>query len=167
MSIQRTDPPLAGTEKDVLLSFADFLRETILFKLEGLDDDQLRQPHDPSGLTLLGMTKHLAYVERYWFQKVFLGNPVDDVWTPDDPDADWRIEADDTTAAIVDLYRQQIALSNRIVREHDLEEPARNAAPDMKGTQLRYILVHMIEETGRHCGHADLIREAIDGQTGE
>lgn len=167
MNDTRTDPPISGSEKDVLLGFANFLRETILFKLQGLDDEQVRRPHDPSGLTLLGMVKHLAYVERNWFQDTFLGQDAEYPWTDDDPDADWRVEPDESTDDIVNLYRQEIAISNRITSEHDLDTVATNVTPSHEGLQLRWILAHMIEETGRHAGHADLIREAIDGQVGE
>lgn len=164
----RTEPPIAGTEKEILLGFANFLRDTIVFKMEGLTDEEVRRPHHPSGLTLLGIAKHLAYVERSWFQRAFLGEEVEFPWTEEDPDADWRIEPHETTQDVIDLYRQEVAISNRIVNDHDLDEVIRSTLrPERAGMQLRWIVAHMIEETGRHCGHADLIREAIDGQTGE
>jgi uncharacterized damage-inducible protein DinB len=163
----RPEPPHAGTEKEMLLGFLDFLRATILWKADGLTDEELRRPHDPSGLTLLGLIKHLAYVERSWFQHRFLGAEVEFPWTKEDPDADWRIAPDDTTQAIRDLYRQEIDIANRVIAEHDLDAPARHVRPSHEGLQLRWIVTHMIEETARHCGHADFMREAIDGQTGE
>lgn len=167
MTDTRVDPPISGSEKEVLLGFADFLRQTILLKLDGLDDEQVRRAHQPSGLTLLGITKHLAYVERSWFQNTFLGEDVEFPWTEEDPDADWRIEPDETTEDIVTLYRREITISNRITAKHDLNDAARKVSPSHEGLQLRWILAHIIEETARHAGHADLIREAIDGQTGE
>lgn len=164
----RPEPPISGSEKDVLIGFLDFLRQTILWKADGLSDNELRRPHEPSGLTLLGTVKHLAYVERWWFQTMFLDADVAFPWTDDDPDADWRVEPDETTQAIRDLYRQEIEIANRIVAEHDLDETIRSTArPEREGMQLRWVVAHMIEETARHCGHADLIRQAIDGQTGE
>jgi len=164
----RPEPPISGSEKDVLVGFLNFLRETILWKADGLSDEELRRTHAPSSLTLLGIVKHLAYVERWWFQKMFLDADVDFPWTEEDPDADWRVEPHDTTQAIRALYRQECAIANRIVDEHDLDDTIRSTArPDREGMQLRWIVAHMIEETARHCGHADLIREAIDGQTGE
>jgi uncharacterized damage-inducible protein DinB len=163
----RPEPPHAGTEKDVQLGFLDFQRATILWKADGLNDEALRRPHAPSGLTLLGLVKHLAYVERWWFQRTFLGTEVPFPWTKDDPDADWRVEEDETTEAIRKLYRQEIAIANRIIADHDLDTPARYVTPSHAGLQLRWIVAHMIEETARHCGHADLMREAIDGQVGE
>lgn len=163
----RTDPPFAGTEKEVLQGFLGYLRDTILCKLDGLTDEELRRPHEPSGLTLLGMVKHLTDVEGSWFRETFLGEDFRTPWNPADPDADWRIESDDTTEGIIDLYRQEIAKSNLITAEHDLDKPAVNVTPSHEGLQLRWIVTHLIEETARHCGHADLIRESIDGATGE
>jgi len=163
----RPEPPLAGTEKEMLVGFLDFLRATILWKADGLSDEELRRPHEPSGLTLLGLIKHLAYVERSWFQRRFLGDDVEVPWTKEDPDADWRIEPGETTQAIRDLYQQEIDIANRVIAEHNLDAPARNVDPSREGLQLRWIVTHMIEETARHCGHADFMREAIDGQVGE
>jgi uncharacterized damage-inducible protein DinB len=163
----RIDPPFTGTENEILASFLTFLRETILYKASGLDDAQLRRPHEPSRLTLLGVVKHLAYVERYWFREVFTGEDVDFPWTEDDPDGDWRVEPGETTEEITALYRREIAEADRIIAKHEPGDLARNAGDRREGLHLRWILVHMIEETGRHAGHMDLIREAIDGQVGE
>lgn len=164
---QRTDPPSAGTEKDVLQGFLGYLRDTMLCKLDGLTDEELRRPHDPSGLTLLGMVKHLTDVESSWFRETFLGEQMLHSWDPTDPDKDWRIEQSDTTAAILDGYRAEIRKANEIVDAHPLDAVATSPRTGMEGLQLRWIVTHLIEETARHCGHADLIREAIDGQTGE
>lgn len=164
----RPEPPASGTDKEVLSGFLDFLRATILCKLEGLSDEQLRRPHDPSGLTLLGMVKHLADVERSWFREVFLGEDLSHLWDPDDPGKYWRIEQDETTKSVLAFYNAEVAGARQIVMEAELDAVA--AAPPsaaLHGLQLRWIVTHMIEETARHCGHADLIREAIDGQTGE
>jgi uncharacterized damage-inducible protein DinB len=164
----RSEPPIAGTEKDILIGFLNFLRDTIVFKMEGLTDEEVRRPHQTSGLTLLGMMKHLAYVERSWFQRTFLGEEIDVPFTEDDPDADWRIEPNESTQDIIDLYRQEIAISNRVIANHGLNEVIRSFhRPEREGMQLRWIVTHLIEETARHCGHADLMREAIDGQVGE
>ena len=163
----RIEPPIAGSEKEVLSGFLDFLRGTIVCKLNGLSEEQVRRPHDPSGLTLLGIVKHLADVERGWFREVFLGEDLAHLWDADDPGKYWRIEATDTTADIVASYDAEVARARQIVAETDLDTLAVAPAPDMEGLQLRWIVTHMIEETARHCGHADLIRESIDGQTGE
>ena len=114
------------------------------------------------------MTKHLAYVERSWFQRTFLGEEIDVPYTEDDPDADWRIQPDESTQDILNLYRHEIAISNGIIHNHDLDTVIRSThRPEREGMQLRWIVAHLIEETARQCGHADFMREAIDGQVGE
>lgn len=163
-TITRNDPPLAATEKEMLTSFLDFHQATLLQKVEGLSKEQATRSFVPSGITLLGMVKHLAYVERAWFRRVFMNEEVDDIWTEDDPDADWRIEPDETLEQIVTLYQDEVDRAREIVANADLDEQAR--IPSREHT-LRWILVHMIEETARHNGHADIFRELTDGQTGE
>lgn len=119
----------------------------------------------PSDMTLLGIVKHLAFVERGWFQGTFLGDAIETPWTTDDPDADFRIEPDETTQQIVDLYRAECEKSRAIVEAASLDDRAkRHGRTDYT---LRWIMAHMIEETARHNGHADLFRERIDGVTGE
>lgn len=164
---ERPEPPFAGPEKEVLSGFLDFLRGTILCKLDGLSDDDLRRPHDPSGMTLLGMVKHLADVERSWFREVFLGEDLSHLWDGDDPGKYWRIEPGETTDEILAFYNAEVARAREIVADADLDTLAGAPQESTPGLQLRWIVAHMIEETARHCGHADLIRESIDGQTGE
>lgn len=120
----------------------------------------------PSGLTLLGLVKHLAYVERSWFHEDFLGETIESPWTEDDPDAEFRIEPGETTEDILTLYQTEIASAREIVAAASLDDISRgkrnNPAPS-----LRWIVIHLIEETARHNGHIDLMREMIDGETGE
>lgn len=163
----RIDPPLDSDEKGMLLGYLNFLRRTLLMKCENVSDEDLRQPPSFTSMTLLGMVKHLAYVERWWIQHVFLGTQVRFPWTDDDPDADWRVEPDETTDDVLSLYRQEISATDDIISVHELSEKATNARPGDETKTLRWIVVHLIEETGRHCGHADLMRESIDGVTGE
>jgi uncharacterized damage-inducible protein DinB len=161
----RPEPPHAGSEAETLSGFLDFQRATLLWKLEGLDDEQLRRAMVPSGTSLLGIVKHLAYVERSWFQRVWAGQEVSFPWTEEDPDADWRIEPDETTADVLALYDGECARSREIVAAaSDLGETAK-ARWGM--VSRRWILTHMIEETARHVGHADILREQLDGATGE
>jgi uncharacterized damage-inducible protein DinB len=164
---ERVEPPVAGTEKEMLSGFLDFLRGTIVCKLEGLSDADLRRPHQPSGLTLLGIVKHLADVERGWFREVFAGEARGGPGDTGDPDRSWHIDPGETTADVLALYASEVAKARDIVRKADMDAIAAAPGPDMVGVQLRWIVTHMIEETGRHCGHADLIRESIDGETGE
>lgn len=168
----RIDPPETGTELEQLTRYLDFQRETILLKAAGLDQEQLAQPHPPSTLTLGGLLNHLALVEDSWFRVRFAGLPDDDLWAGHDWDADPDYEL--RTAAEVEpdelrrRYEQACARSREVVAAaRDLDQlsvqPRGNGAP----FQLRWVLLHLIEETARHAGHADLLREAIDGTVGE
>lgn len=160
----RQDPPLAADEKTMLEAFLDYHRATLLMKVSGVSDDDLRRKPTVSSMTLLGLVKHIAYVERWWFQAVFAGQEVEFPWSDDDPDGDWRVEPDDTTEGIIELYKAEVQKSRKIVAAASLDEMAKQFR---LGRSLRWIVLHMIEETARHNGHADILREAIDGVTGE
>jgi uncharacterized damage-inducible protein DinB len=161
---KRIDPPCIGSERELLTTFLDYHRQTVLLKVEGVSDADLRRTMTPSGLSLLGLIKHLAYVERSWFQDEFAGEDVSFPWTDEDPNADFRIEPDETTQDIFTLYQAEVKRSREIVAVSSLDDIARG---DKRKPSLRWIMIHMIEETARHNGHVDLMREAIDGQTGE
>jgi uncharacterized damage-inducible protein DinB len=161
----RPEPPYLGDEAETLAGFLDFHRATLLWKLEGLDDEQLRRPMVPSGTSLLGMVKHLAYVERWWFQQVWAGQKVTYPFTDEDPDADWRVEPSETTGDILALYRGECARSREIVAAASSLD--KTAKARWGPVSRRWILTHMLEETARHVGHADILREQIDGATGE
>jgi len=161
----RPEPPHAGPEKETLEGFLDWQRATVLWKLEGLSDEDLRRPMTASGLTMLGVVKHIAYVERWWFQQVFLDRDVDFPWTDEDPDADFRIEPTESTDEILTLYQQETEEAGKIVKGSSLDGVSTH--PKRSGYSLRWIVIHMTEETARHNGHLDLMREAIDGVTGE
>lgn len=161
----RATRPAAGSEKELLEAFLDFQRDTLLWKVSGLTDEQLRKAWTPSGMSLLGLVKHLAYVERNWFQNRFLMRDLPVAWSEDDPDGDFRIEPDETGASIVAFYRAEVAASKQIVAEAESLDTI--AQHPKRPHSLRRIIVHMIEETARHAGHADLMREFTDGQTGE
>lgn len=165
----RRDPPEAAPDHEMLAAFLDYHRATLLWKVDGLSEEDLRRTMTASGLTLLGLVKHLAYVERWWFQNVFAGEAVAFPWTREDPDADWRVEPDERAEAILDLYRAEVVRSRAIVAGASLDDVARRprTRPPGQPQTLRWIMLHMIEETARHNGHADLMREAIDGATGE
>lgn len=160
----RITPPLEAPEFEMLRSFLDYHRATILKKIEGLSEEDVRRPMVPSGTSLLGMVKHLAFVERWWFRTVFMDEELDYPWTDDDPDADFKVGAGESTQDIIDLYRYETARSREITASALPEDKARNPRFEMT---MRWILLHMIEETARHNGHADILRELIDGVTGE
>lgn len=155
---------MAAAPVEMVSAFLDFLRGTLLWKIEGLSDDDLRRPMTPSGVTLLGLVKHSAGVERFWFRQTFAGEDVSTPGLTDGSSADWRIEPEETTDAVVELYRAEVDRSRAIVAGQAWGAPA--AKPGAKQT-LGWILTHMVQEVGRHCGHADILREAIDGATGQ
>ena len=164
----RAKTPIAVGEMDSLRAFLDFHRATLLWKVGGLSREELSRPLTPSGTNLLGMVKHLAYVERYWFGIFFAGLDLPMPGSDEDPDADWRIEPDETTEDILALYDGECDRSRAIVTgASSLDELAEH--PRQRGWKLsrRWILIHMIEETARHVGHADILREQLDGATGE
>ncbi len=160
----RPEPPHAAPPKEMVGAFLDYLRATMVLKLRGLDGEQARRRFVPSETNLLGMVQHLAYVERSWFQMVFAGEDHPVPWTKEDPDVDWRAEPELSVAEVIAFYDAECARSREIVAAAAWEDrPAREGREQTLG----WILVHMVEETARHCGHADILRELIDGQTGE
>ena len=162
--IPRARPGEAATERATLTGLLDFLRATVVNKVAGLTDDQARtRPVPPSTLTPAGIVKHLTGVERFWFSIDFAGRDVPWPWSDDDPHGNFRLGATDTLADIVAQYVQECERSRQAIAGAALDDLARG--PDM-AFSLRYALAHMIEETARHCGHLDLLRERIDGLTG-
>jgi uncharacterized damage-inducible protein DinB len=157
--------PFTGGEKESLKVALDRHRDAILWKLEGVGDDDLRRPLVPSGTSLLGLVKHLAAVEYGWFCDTF-GRPTEPLpFDDDDPDADLRIEPDETTADILAFYDRARATADRIIDEIGLEETG--MAWFGEPVTMRWVLIHMVEETARHAGHVDILRELIDGMTGD
>ena len=161
----RRTRPQTGAEKELLEAFLDFQRDTLLWKISGLSDEQLRKVWTPTGMSLLGLVKHLAYVERNWFQNQFLTRSLPVAWSTENPDGDFRIEPHESSESIIAFYRQEVAESKRIAAEaSSLDAIAQHPS---RPHSLRRIMIHMIEETARHNGHADIMRELTDGQTGE
>ena len=155
---------MAASPVEMTSAFLDFQRATLLWKISGLTDEEVRRPMVPSGNSLLAIVKHSAYVERWWFQCVFAGTDVEMIWTETDPDADWRIEPHETTADIVALYQRECATSRAIIAGAQWDDLAKATR---KGHTLGWILSHMVEEVSRHVGQADIFRELIDGKTEE
>lgn len=169
--VTRTDPPIHGDERETLLAFLNYHRDTFRLKCEGLTPDQmLARATPPSTLSLLGILRHLADVEQGWFNHHFEGNPAQYYhdYSQDD-DAEFNVfEADEASVAQAWAdYDTQIALSDAVIAAHDLAEIAAGTRKNGEQMSLRWILVHLIEEYARHNGHTDLLREAIDGSTGE
>lgn len=176
MTIQRTDPPLRSDELNTLLGYLAFHRDTLRLKVEGLDADQLRRTHPPSTLTLGQLLKHVALVEHHWFGYVLHDRPLPEPFASAhwDADRDWEMTsaAEDTPEELLGLLADAAGATDRQVAEAyalgGMEHCS--ARPDRQTQQafsLRWIMIHMIEEYARHNGHADFIRESIDGATGE
>jgi uncharacterized damage-inducible protein DinB len=171
----RPEPPVAADETATLLGFLEFHRATLAWKCQGLDAAGLRATTAASSMTLGGMLKHLALVEESWFSRSLHGRDLQPPWdTVDwkaDPDWDWHSAAEDTPEQLLTLWRDAVARSRQLVSEAladgGLERPARRTWPDGRTPSLRWIVVHMIEEYARHNGHADLLRESVDGLVGE
>jgi uncharacterized damage-inducible protein DinB len=168
----RTDPPDTGPELVQLTAFLDYQRETMLLKTEGLTSEQLAQPLPPSSLTLGGLLNHLAKVEDVWFRVRFAGLPEAswraDTEGPAETDWDFRTASSVAPGELRERYRTACAASRDVVEQApDLDQLSARPRRDGPHVDLRWILIHMIEETARHAGHADLLREAIDGTVGE
>jgi uncharacterized damage-inducible protein DinB len=179
MTADRADPPLEAGERAMLNSWLEFHRATLAWKCDGLTDEQLRRRSvPPSALSLLGLVRHMAEVERSWFRRTLAGEGVPPIYysPDDDPDADiddvddadvagdfatWRAECEaarksEAAATSLDVTAAEQSWAWR----RSSEIPGRRVS-------LRWILVHMVEEYARHNGHADLLRERIDGVTGD
>jgi uncharacterized damage-inducible protein DinB len=172
----RVDPPLHGDEVTTLRSFLTYHRDTLRWKCAAMTQEELAQRLPPSDMSLGGLMKHLALVESQWFDYYFLGGeiaaPFDSVdW---DADPEWEFETArlDTPDELLALYDETVSRSDATVDDAlgrgGLEQDSVRRSRHVDSTfTLRWILVHLIEEYARHNGHADLIRESIDGQKGE
>lgn len=168
----RTDPPETGPELAQLNAYLDVQREAILRKCEGLTREQLGRPHPPSTLTLAGLLNHLAMVEDSWFTVRFAGQPEDERWAgvdwDADPDFEFRTAPELEPEELRRRYEDSCRRSREVVAAAEgLDQLSARPRYNGRHFDLRWVLLHMIEETARHAGHADLLREAIDGATGE
>ena len=171
----RPEPPLAADETATLVGFLDYQRATLAWKCAGLDAAGLRATVGASSMTLGGLLKHMAYVEQSWFSRWLHGRdrlpPWDTVDWKADPDWEWHSAAENTPEQLRQLWDDAVARSRSLVTEAlnsgGLDQLARRTWPDGSAPSLRWIMVHMIEEYARHNGHADLLRELVDGSTGE
>jgi uncharacterized damage-inducible protein DinB len=165
----RVDPPYVADERTMLTAWLDFHRATLWLKCEGLSHDQLRlRSVEPSTLSLLGLVRHLADVERSWFRRRFAGEDVPPLYYSDaEPDGEFdRVEEADAAADIA-TWRSEVAACREVASRASSLDDIAVAARKGQQLSLRWIYVHLIEEYARHNGHADLLRERIDGRTGE
>ncbi|MFJ6568239.1 DinB family protein [Streptomyces sp. NPDC091292] len=163
MTKQTQRVPYTGGEKESLQVSLDRHRDAVLWKLEGLDDEQLRRTVLPSGLTLIGLVKHLATVEYGWFCETF-GRAHEPLWF-DAETEDMALGPDETPEQILAFYGRARAAADAAIEETGLD--ALGTAWHGATVSMRWVLLHMVEETARHAGHADVMRELIDGATGD
>jgi hypothetical protein len=154
----RNAPVIVDGEIETALAFLDYLRESVRRKLDGLTETQARQALVPSGTSLLGLVKHLTQVETYWLEKRFLG--VDMALDRDS----FSPAPGETTASLLARYVESAARTDAIARASG--DPEQLMARGRHGLTLRWALAHVTEETARHAGHADILREMLDGATG-
>ncbi|MDQ3029469.1 MAG: DinB family protein [Actinomycetota bacterium] len=157
--------PFTGEEKTSLHISLDRHRDVVLWKLEGLDGEQLRSPMTPSGTSLLGLVKHLAAVEYGWFCDTFGRETEPLPFDEDDPEADLRVAPSESTADVLAFYGRARAAADQVIDDLDVDDLG--TAWFGAGVSLRWVLIHMVEETARHAGHMDILRELIDGTTGD
>ncbi len=170
---ERPEPPPQPDERTALESFLDYFRATLRWKAEGLTDEQARTASvEPSIMSIAGLLRHMAEVERHWFQMYLRGDAEDRLFWHIGPDADMEVPDDGTLDQCLALYDREVATSREIAAGYALDDLSalndldRGLGFDWQ-PNLRWIMVHMIEEYARHCGHADLVRERIDGAVGD
>ncbi len=171
MAQERTDPPQSADEPTMLNAWLDYHRATLAIKCDGLSDAQLRERAvPPSTLSLLGLVRHMAEVERGWFRRVLGGEDAAPLYySPDDPDGDFdNVEEADVAEAFASWQSECAHARQLVAAAPSLEVSGREVSGRRRGeaVSLRWILLHMIEEYARHNGHADLLRERIDGTVG-
>ncbi|MEV0005498.1 DinB family protein [Micromonospora sp. NPDC050980] len=167
METERIGPPLRAGERETLRAFLDFHRATLALKCEGLTDEQLRRrASPPSTLSLLGLVRHLAEVERFWFRRVIAAEDVPLVWSDSgDFQAAYDTGGADRAEAF-EAWRREVEHARRIERAAESLDATGHQARWGEDVSLRLVMQHMLHEYARHNGHADLLREAIDGTVG-
>jgi uncharacterized damage-inducible protein DinB len=165
--MERIEVPCAADERAMLIAWLDWHRATVFVKTDGLAEDLAHRPLLASSplMTVAGLVSHLYWVERDWVDRVLLGGTIDQPWSPEDPDKDFKVDGT-PLAELLGAYERQCAHNNEIVRSLSLGTEAA-VEPRQGRVTLRWILVHLIEETARHNGHIDILREMLDGVTGD
>ncbi len=167
---ERTDPPMIADERPMLETWLDWQRATLATKCAGLTDAQLRERAvPPSSLSLLGLLRHMTEVERGWFCRALAGEETQPLYYSDDrPDDDFDdIEHQDPAEAYEIWNEACRSAREKVAAVDSLDAPAKRRQSNGEGISLRWIMVHMIEEYARHNGHADFLRERLDGATGD
>ncbi|MEU3619354.1 DinB family protein [Streptomyces sp. NPDC006872] len=167
---QRTEPAQNADERTMLEGWLDYHRQTLAMKCAGLTDEQLRTASvPPSELSLMGLVRHMAEVERSWFRRVLVDDGAEPIYYSDeDRDGEFHLTEQDTWAQAHATWQAEIEVARRYAAGFALEELSRGKSRFTdEPFSLRWIYTHMIEEYARHNGHADLLRERIDGATGD
>ncbi|MFF6878681.1 MULTISPECIES: DUF664 domain-containing protein [unclassified Streptomyces] len=170
MTNERREPATTADERTMLEGWLDYHRQTLAWKCEGLTDAQLRTAAvEPSELSLMGLVRHMAEVERGWFRKVLAAEDVGRLYcTEEDPDGEFHLSQSDTWEEAYATWQSEIETARRNAARFGLDDISEGKHRRTgERFNLRWIYTHMIEEYARHNGHADLIRERIDGATGE
>jgi uncharacterized damage-inducible protein DinB len=167
VTTERGGPPLVGSEREMLRGFLDYHRATLAIKCDGLSDEELRRRSSPpSTLSLLGLVRHMAEVERVWFRRVINGDDLPLVWS-DEGDFQAAYDARDASRpAAFEAWQAEIAQARRIERAADSLDVIGHHHRTGEAVSLRLVMLHLIQEYARHNGHADFLREAIDGAVG-
>lgn len=155
-------------ERGTLVGFLDWYRAVIERKVDGLTPDEAKRLMTPTGMSPLGILKHLGWVERGWFRDIFAGEDVEAIDVDGDNSAEFAVGTDDTVSSVTAFYRAEVEQARRVVNEApSLDALSARETNLQEHVNLRWIMVHMLEETARHAGHLDLMREEIDGQVGD
>lgn len=168
MTPSRTRPSFSADERTQLLGWFAMQRAIIHYKCAGLSDEDAHRAVLPSSplMTMAGIVSHLRWTEQTWFEVLFLGSPADGPQFSQDPeDADMRVEGV-PLAQLLDAYEKQCAISDEIIAAHGFDETGRHPDFTSARASLRWMVIHMVEETARHAGHMDAIRELLEGETG-
>ena len=171
-AVDRTESPNVAAERPAAESLLDYFRATLLWKCAGLSAEQLKQRSvPPSSMSLLGLVRHMAEVERVWFRTRIAGEDIGPIFCSDtNPDGDFDdVDAADAEADFA-TYQREVDAARAVLASRDLDdtfELTRRDGPGLVSIDVRALVLHMIEEYARHCGHADLIRERVDGATGD
>jgi hypothetical protein len=164
----RVDPPTAADERVLLQGFLDYHRGTLLWKLSGLTNEQLvERPVDPAKMSLIGLVRHLSEVEKYWFHRTLADHDSPPkYWSAEFPDGDFDHVDPDLVEQDLEDFRQIIKTSDALAADYALDDTFIRPGYEPPHS-VRYLYLHMIEEYARHNGHADLLRERLDGSVGE
>ncbi|MGS2618882.1 DinB family protein [Micromonospora sp. LZ34] len=167
MSTERIDPPVTGDERSTLRAYLDYHRATLAMKCDGLSDEQLRlRSMPPSTLSLLGLVRHMAEVERAWFRRVVNGEDLPLVWSDSGDYQEAYDPTGSTRAEAFDAWQREVEHARRIEREAESLDVTAYSARWDETVSLRLVMLHLIHEYARHNGHADFLREGIDGTVG-